>query len=136
MIADHYKAVKALLPQGLPVHIVTVPKDPQFPYVVLWGDPGRESSGDESGESLQDIPRSLALRMRATYVGLSADSVFITAQRVRNSLHRVRPVVAGRSCSRLRQAPLTDIQVDTDVTVNSAHPVFSVDEFTFVSDAA
>lgn len=136
MILEHYQAMKALMPPGLPVHIVTVPKAPTFPYVVLWGDLGVEESGDESGDSLADIPTALPLRPRATYVGLSAESVFITAQRVRNSLRRARPVVAGRSCSKLRQTTLTDIQVDTDVTINSTHPVFAVDEFSFVSDAA
>lgn len=135
MILDHYKAVQALMPAGLPVHLVKVPPKPAFPYVVLWGDLGTETSGDESGESLSDIPNSLPLRVRATYVGLTADSVFIVAQRVRNSLRRARPAVAGRSCSKLRQSTLTDIQTDTDVAIDNAHPMFAVDEFTFVSDA-
>lgn len=136
MILDHYKAVEALMPPGLPVHLASAPKDSAFPHVVLWGDLGAERSGDVAGDSLADIPDSLPLNVRATYVSLSAESVFITAQRVRNSLRRARPVVAGRSCSKLRQSSLTDIQVDTDVTINSTHPVFAVDEFSFVSDPA
>lgn len=136
MILDHYRAVQALLPQGLQVYLFNVPGKPVFPYVVLWGSLGVESSGDDDGDSLDDLPRSFAPRIRATYVGLNPDSMIITAQRVRASLKRVRPVVAGRSCSKLKQGTLTDAQTDYDVVVDGQRPVYAVDEFTFVSDAA
>lgn len=136
MILDHYRAVQALLPQGLQVYLFNVPGKPVFPYVVLWGTLGVESSGDEYGDSLGGLPRSFAMRVRATYVGLSPDSMIITAQRVRASLKRARPAVAGRVCSRLKQGTLADAQTDDDVVVDSQRPVYAVDEFTFVSDAA
>lgn len=136
MILDHYRAVQALLPQGLQSYLINVPGKPVYPYVVLWGSLGVESSGDDDGDSLGDLPRSFAPRIRATYVGLSPDSMIITAQRVRASLKRARPAVAGRACSKLRQGTLTDAQTDNDVVVDGQRPVYAVDEFTFVSDAA
>ena len=134
MIREHYDAVSALLPAGLTVYRGNVPKEPAYPYVVLWGDLGEESSGGPDGDSLQDVPDVLSLRPRVTYAGLTFDSVLIVARNVRAALNRRTPVVVGWSPGRLRQAPLMDVQADTSVTLtNGLHPVFAVDEFALVS---
>lgn len=143
MIKEHYDAVKALLPGTVRVYMWSVePKklpdgteEPvKYPYVVLWGDLGEESSGGPDGDSLEDVPDVLSLRIRATYVGLNGDSMLITARNVRVALNRKTPVVAGWRTNPLRQAVLMDGQVDRDVTLTGGgHPTYAVDEFTLVS---
>jgi hypothetical protein len=134
VIKEHYDAVKALMPAGLTVYRGSVPSTPTYPYVVLWGDLGEESSGGPDGDSLEDVPDVLTLRPRVTYAGLTFDSVLIVARNVRVALNRQVPVVAGWAPSRLRQAPLMDVQTDTSVTLTGgANPAFAVDEFALVS---
>ena len=134
MIKEHYDAVNALMPAGLTVYRGSVPTTPAYPYAVLWGDLGEESSGGPDGDSLQDVPDVLSLRPRITYAGLTFDSVLIVARNVRAALNRKTPVVAGWRPGKLRQTPLMDVQTDTSVTLTSgANPVFAVDEFALVS---
>lgn len=134
MIKEHYDAVKALLPGTVRVHMWSVPADPVYPYVVLWGDVGEESSGGPDGESLRDVPDVLSLRVRATYVGLNGDSMLIMARNVRAALSRKSPNVTGWRAGPLRQFVLMDGQVDRDVTLTGGgNPVFAVDEFALVS---
>jgi hypothetical protein len=130
VIRDHYEAVKALLPSTTRVYMWSVPETPAYPYVVLWGDLGSESSGGPDGDSLEDVPDVLSLNIRATYVGLTWESALIIARNVRAALNRKTPTVAGWMPSKLRQSSLMDAQTDTDVT---PHPVYAVDEFTLVS---
>jgi len=134
VIKEHYDAVKALMPAGLTVYRGSVPSAPTYPYAVLWGDLGEESSGGPDGDSLQDVPDVLSLRPRVTYAGLTFDSVLIVARNVRAALNRKVPVVAGWRPSKLRQVSLMDVQTDTSVTLTGgANPVFAVDEFALVS---
>jgi len=134
VIKEHYDAVKALLPGTMRVYMWNVPSGPQYPYVVLWGDLGEESSGGPDGDSLEDVPNVLSLRMRATYVGLTGDSLLIVARNVRAALNRATPVVAGWLPGKLRQAVLMDAQTDTDVTLTGGgNPIYAVDEFSLVS---
>ena len=135
MIKEHYDAVKALLSSTVRVYMWNVPEAPAYPYVVLWGDLGEESSGGPDGDSLRDVPDVLSLRMRATYVGLTGDSLLIVARNARAALNRQTPVVAGWHTNPLRQAVLMDAQTDTDVTLTGGgHPIFAVDEFTLISN--
>jgi hypothetical protein len=134
VIKEHYDAVKALLPGTVRVYMWSVPSAPVYPYVVLWGDLGEESSGGPDGDSLQDVPDVLSLRLRATYVGLTGDSLLITARNARAALSRKTPVVTGWRTNPLRQAVLMDAQTDTDVTLTGGgHPIYAVDEFALVS---
>lgn len=141
MIREHYAAVKALIPSTVRVHMWSAEeRDGQgnvvplkYPYVVLWGSLGEELSGDPDGPSLANVPDSLDFRMRATYVGLNGDSMLIVARNVRTALSGKKPVVAGWKPSALRQSTLLDGQTDFDVTVNSSHPVYAVDQYTFTS---
>ncbi|MDQ0679082.1 hypothetical protein QFZ30_002464 [Arthrobacter pascens] len=134
MIKEHYDAVKALLPGTVRVHMWSVPADPVYPYVVLWGDLGEESSGGPDGDSLRDVPDLLSLRIRATYVGLNGDSLLIIARNARAALSRKTPTITGWRASPLRQAVLMDVQTDTDVTLTGGgHPIYAVDEFSLIS---
>lgn len=134
MIKEHYDAVKSLLPSTVRVHMWSVPADPVYPYVVLWGDLGEESSGGPDGDTLADRADVLSLRVRATYVGLNGDSMLIMARNVRAALNRKTPNVPGWHPGPLRQFVLMDGQVDRDVTLTGGgNPVFAVDEFALVS---
>lgn len=142
MILEHYNAVKALAPPTLRVYMWKAeekdatgkPLPPVYPYVVLWGDLGDESSGGPDGNSLQDVPNVLSLRIRATYVGVNGDSMLITGRNARRAWSRKTPIVAGWRTNPLRQSVLMDGQVDRDVTLTGGgHPTYAVDEFTLVS---
>lgn len=135
MIKEHYDAVRTLLPGTVTAYMWNVPSSPVYPYVVLWGDLGDESSGGPDGDSLQDVPNILSLRIRATYAGLTGDSLLTVCKNVRSALNRKTPVVAGWAPSMLRQATLMDAQTDHSVTIpNIGSPIFAVDEFSLVSD--
>jgi len=135
VIKEHYDAVRALFPAGTTVYRGTVPEAPSYPYAVLWGDLGEESSGGPDGDSLEDSLSVLSLRPRVTYAGLTFDSVLIVARNVRATLSRKSPAVTGWRTNPLRQSTLMDVQVDRDVTIpgSGAHPLFAVDEFALVS---
>jgi len=134
VILEHYTAVKALIRPGTTVYMWNVPDTPKYPYVCLWGDPGNESSGGPDGDSLEDVPDVLDIRIRATYAGLTGDSVLIVCRNTRADLNRKTPTVAGWSPSKLRQSSLQDVQTDTSVTLTGgANPIFAVDEFALVS---
>lgn len=136
MIREHYDAVRALLPATVRVYAWDVPAAPAYPYVWLHGDLGDESSGGPDGDSLEDSPDVLSLRVRATYVGLTGDSVLITARNTRAALNRKTPTVAGWRTNPLRQSTLMDVEVDRDVTIpgSGTHPLFAVDEFALTSE--
>lgn len=142
MIKEHYDAVKALLPPTVRVYMWKAEErdatgkvgPPIYPYVVLWGDLGEESSGGPDGDSLQDVPDVLSIRIRATYVGVNGDSMLIVCRNTRAALNRKTPTVAGWRPNPLRQAVLMDGQVDTDVTLTGGgNPTYAVDEFALVS---
>ena len=133
-VKEHYDAVRALLPPTVKVYPWSVPDTPVYPYVCIWGDPGNESSGGPDGDSLEDVPDVLDIRIRATYAGLTGDSVLIVCRNVRAALSRKTPAVTGWSPGKLRQSSLQDVQTDTSVTLTGgAHPVFAVDEFALIS---
>ncbi|MCT9624287.1 hypothetical protein HWD94_04005 [Pseudarthrobacter equi] len=142
MIKEHYDAVRALLPGTIRTYMWKAEERdaagkillPRYPYVMLGGDLGNETSGGPDGESLTDVPNVLTLRIRATYVGINADSMLIIARNARKSLNRKTPVVEGWRTNPLRQSVLLDGQVDRDVVLTGGgNPTFAVDEFLLVS---
>jgi hypothetical protein len=144
VIREHYAGVAALVPSNLNLYLWKVEgkvlpdgsrESIKYPYVCLWGDLGDESSGGPDGDSLQDVPDVLSLRVRATYAGLTGDSLLVVCRNVRAALNRKTPVVAGWAPSKLRQSSLMDAQTDFDVTIpDFGHPLFAVDEFALVSE--
>jgi hypothetical protein len=136
VIREHYNAVRALLPGTVNVYMWSVPGTPAYPYVVLWGSPGDESSGGTNdGESLDATRMDVfETRIRATYAGVNGDSMLIVCRNVRAALNRKTPTVAGWKPGKLRQASLMDAQPDTSITFsNGTHPVYAVDEFSLTS---
>ena len=128
-VLRHYHAVAKLLPDDLTIYIGDIKGAPIYPYVVLWGDAGLESS-----ETLADVPDDLVIRMRATCVGLTLDSVLIAVSRVRAALNRAIPAVSDWNPGRLVQEPLQDASADFDVTIpNIGHPWYAVDGYTLFS---
>lgn len=129
-VGSFYDAVARLFPASVKLYIGSVPAKPSYPYAVLWGD-----LGDETTESLDDVPTELRIRFRVTYVGLSLDQVAWAVVRVRPALNRVKPYVAGWLSGKLRQSTLMDVQTDFTVTLeNGAHPMYAVDEFALAAD--
>jgi hypothetical protein len=133
MAKAHYDALEKLLPAGLNKHRGSAPgklEADRYPYVVLGGDPGQESTEAASGE-----PDSLSLRFKLTYAGLSFDQVLITIDEVRAAVSGQRLVVPGWSCGLLRHEPLVDIRTDFNVTVPglAINPVYAVDELSLFS---
>lgn len=129
-IGDFYRAVAYLFPASVNTYVGGVPKDPEFPYAVLWGD-----LGNEVAESLADIPDEMHINFRVTYVGRRWDQMAWVVGQVRPVLNRAQPSVAGWSTEKLRQSSLMDMQTDYEVTLtDGSHPVYSVDEFSLVAD--
>lgn len=136
MIREHYTAVRDLIPETTDYarYFGDVPRDPSYPYVVLWGDLGTEGS-----ESLGTGIDQLVLRPRVTMVAEGFEQLLHLARQVRAALNQKVPSVAGWTPSKLTQLPLTAATNDYDVTLtddagNSWHPVFAVDEYPFISD--
>ena len=129
-VGDFFTSVAALFPAAVNVYVGSVPKNPTYPYAVLWG-----SLGDEGSESLADVPDEIRIPFRVTYVGLTLASVAHVASRVRPALNRAVPYVSGWITSRMRQSSLMDVQTDRDVTITAsgAHPMYAVDEFLLVA---
>lgn len=111
------------------------PTEQDYPYVVVWSDLGLEFSGDVPGwdDSLADLPDALEVTLRATYVGLSKQSVSILVRRTRAALNRSVLDVEGWTCGPLRQAPLTGIEVDEAVQIGHTHPYMAVDEYRLIA---
>lgn len=111
------------------------PTPQDYPYVVLWSDLGLEFSGDQPGwdDSLADLPDALEVNIRATYVGLSKESVAVLARRTRAALNRAVLEVEGWTCAPLRQAPLSGITADESVQIGQMHPHFAVDEYRLIA---
>jgi hypothetical protein len=105
-----------------------------YPYVVLWGSTGDESSGGSDGDSLLDEHDVFSTRIRATYAGVNGDSMLIVCRNVRAALNRKTPVVAGWRPGKLKQFSLMDGQADLSITLTGGgHPVYAVDEFSLIS---
>lgn len=144
---EFYNALKAMLPANLNAHIITVkfvdaegrvraPVLADYPYVLLWGSPGDEFSGEPDNGSLADRVDGKEFRFKATYVGANQDALSIVLKRCRAAWNRKAPTVAGYRCERLKQSSLMDAQADIDVTLSSGnHPLFAVDEFVLVASS-
>lgn len=111
------------------------PRPTDYPFVVLWADPGLEFSGNEPGwdDSLADEVDALELNIHATYTGLSKESVGVLIRRTRGALNRARLIVPGWECSRLKQAPIQGIQKDRDVQVGHGNPFYAIDEYRLIA---
>lgn len=129
MSKAHYDAMEALIPAGLKVHRGSAPIEPvstDYPYVVLGGNAGTESTEAAAGD-----PDSLDLRFKLTYAGLTLDSVLIIMDQVRPAVRAARLVVPGWTCGLFRHESLVDITTDFGVKIPDvgANPVYAVDEY-------
>ena len=131
MIREHYDGIYALIPADVGKHYGQVKADGlTYPYVVLWGDMGAETT-----EALSSTPDTLELRPRVTYVASGFEQLMWLIDQVRPALSQAIPTVAGWVPSRMVQNSLTDAQTDFDVTIpnTSRNPMFAVDEFVLSS---
>lgn len=136
-VRAHYAALESVLRAELPatytVYAFDVPASPKFPYVLLWGNLGRET-----GEALCGTPDLLNLRPRITYAGTTGLAVVSVADKVRAVLFDRALIVAGWSTTRMQQGDLDAVQPDFKVTIpnTTQHPSYCVDEFPFTSQRA
>lgn len=139
MIREHFIAVKQMIPQTprFAVHLGSVrgafvggrEQDLEYPYVVLWGDPG-----NETGEDLAATLDTLELRIRVTYAARGFEQLLDVVDLVRDALTGRRPPIEGYTTSRLEQRSLQAAQADKDVTLSDrSHPMFATDEFVLTS---
>ena len=130
MSKPHYDAFRALLPEDISSHLGYVDgklTSADYPYVVLGG-----GGGDESGATMAGNADTLDFRLRATYAGLSFDSVLIVMERVRRAFISQRLNIPGWSCGLVRHTLSLDVQPDADVVLSDTdlRPLFAIDEFT------
>lgn len=114
------RSVESLL-SGVTVYKGTVPKTPSYPYVLLTTNFPRVV---ERAQSRQVQAREL--RVRATVVGETVQSVRIICQKVDDAFEGARVVVPGWATGVLTCRPNDlDIEPDLDVTfANGLNPVY------------
>jgi hypothetical protein len=132
MLGDHRAAIKALL-APMPMQFYgsgQIPDLPTFPYAVLYMDTSVEDRTTLSGPTDE-----ATFRFQVTSVGLTDDSAVVVADTARNLVLDVRPVVAGRTCTRIGKETSIPIREDRDVTITEAnlHPIYGVDTYVFMS---
>ena len=137
MSLEVLQGVKDMFPAGTRVHLheaklSSPPKLSDFPYVVLHGGWGEETSGERGDRSSDDIPDQTAFTLRCTVVALSLEGLSALAGISRTALNRQRPVVAGWKFSRLRQVEVLTAEPDNRVSVETTNPVYLVDEYPFM----
>lgn len=123
MTADLLARSVESLVAGVTVYKGIVPKAPTFPYVLL------STNFPTVVERAQSrMVQARELRVRATVVGESVQSVRIIGQKLSDSLEGARPEVAGWSLGRIESHPNDqDIIADRDVTLaNGLNPVYVV----------
>lgn len=134
----HIDAIKAALaPLGWPVHFVTVPEAPTFPYVLLWsgsGDPAAEVPVCGPMDDLEAV-------VGVTAVAGTPEGALIVQKAVRAALSpgdaRKPLPVSGRSASLARSGGQR-VQVDRDVKIpgTDTSPAFAVDLYDLHSTPA
>jgi hypothetical protein len=128
---SHWQAIRDLLdPLTVAVYEGQVPSTPTFPYVVL-----RMDTGNDRDEKLCMASERTDFRPMVTSVGLTDPQVRWLADQVYALLVDVRPVVAGRTCTRIDRETSIPVTTDTDETDpdTGRHPMFAVDTYHFVS---
>jgi len=137
MSLEVFQGLKALFPPGTRVHIHKAelsnpPVLSDFPYVVLHGGWGEETSGERGDRSSDDIPDQTAFTLRCTVVALSLGGLNELTRVSRASLNRQRPLVPGWRFSKLRQVEVLTAEPDNRVSVETVNPVYLVDEYPFM----
>lgn len=137
MSLEVLQGLKALFPPEVRVHLHKAqlsnpPVLSDFPYVVLHGGWGEETSGERGDRSSDDVPDQTAFTLRCTVVALSLGGLNEIARVSRASLNRQRPVVDGWKFSKLRQVEVLTAEPDNRVSVETVNPVYLVDEYPFM----
>lgn len=92
------RAVRALAPTGVAVHVGEAPQSATLPWVVL-----NVRAPGVRERSLASSPLSGVVRVQATCAATSEDAVLVIAEKVAMAFEGARPVAAGWQCSPLRQ---------------------------------
>lgn len=120
----------ALEAEGWPTFYVDAPAHPEvFPYLVLGS-----SSGRMFGPALCADLTDLDDLLRVMAVGTTPESVVVTQDRVRATLHNTHPPVEGRAVT-VRLLGSEPVAVDRDMTVapTNLHPAYGVDIYRLTS---
>lgn len=125
MIRSHVAAVKALLATVTLYDGGQVPDNAVLPYAVLYADGGKASV-----DNLADLATRRDWSFQTTSVGADPDQARWTAEKVQAALVGATPVVAGRTCGRIRHDVSRDAEPDFDVV---PPVVYAVDRFRFLS---
>lgn len=125
MIAAHFEAVKALMPEQVTVYDTDADHAPAFPYVVLWGgDFGRYSVdvAASQGEVMGDIG--------VTCTGLTASAARNLQSTLADLLDGAVITVPGRRGFELVERAVEPILVDRDIQLpsggGSRYPFYGV----------
>lgn len=126
MIAEHFDAVRALIPSKYTVHDTDAGSDPVMPYIVLWGGDFQRFSVDVAGsrvEVMGDIGVTCVSSMAGAARQLQSTIAALLDGAVVN--------VSGRTGFELIEQDVRPIQVDREVQIptgdgGARHPYFGV----------
>ena len=112
MIDAHISAVRNLVDAvpNVTIYDGSVPNDPTYPYVVLYGDQGAaEPNAYTEASTLRRF------RVQTTTTAVDQAQARALAERVETALLDVRPTVAGRKCGPIRKETSQLVRRDDDV---------------------
>lgn len=112
MIDAHVSAVRTLVDAvpNVTVYDGTVPNNPTYPYVVLYGDQGAALPN-----SFTEVSTFRSFRVQTTTVAINQPQARALAERVESALLDVRPTVTGRKCVPIRKETSQPVRRDDDV---------------------
>jgi hypothetical protein len=114
VIRAHYAAFKALLaaaPNGLTVYDAQSPNLTEGLYVTLYPD-----TGDRQAIDLADANPLKMWTVRTTVSGDTLEQANLGMEKVEARLEGIRPVVAGRTCTRIKKLLTRPAERDDDVS--------------------
>ncbi|MGP9682068.1 hypothetical protein [Brachybacterium sp. AOP3-A1-3] len=126
MIAEHFEAVKALIPSKYTVYDTDAGSEPVFPYIVLWGGDFERFSVDVAGSRVE-VAGDIGVTCVSTVAGAARQLQSTIAELLDGAL----VTVPGRHGFELTGQEVRPVQVGREVQLPTAgggarYPYFGV----------
>lgn len=112
MIAEHFQAVRALIPAKYRVYDTDAGSEPEFPYIVLWGGDFEWYSVDVAGSRVEVMGD-----IGVTCVSTVAGAARALQSTIAGLLDGAAITVPGRHSFELIEQDVRPVQVDREVQI-------------------